>query len=495
MYSNNYEFHNTTDYVSNYNKIRKRYGLIFIVIGIVFQLYSLIINWFNYSTEIEEISVTEALASNIYSNFTSNIFSFLPLVAAFLIILSGALIIKGVSNIKATLVTGIVINSLCIMRQLFICIVCLSFPNIMLYYSEIYEENTIEEVSSLLQNELFFDKLGASIFDIVLFVSIIVLSALLLCNIRKYFPANQSNIRKTSVVGYILGFVAISLIDSFIVKEIYQSFYESAISQNHDSNTSISLIVLLLIYRIVYIMVIAWSISHICKKKGMSIESQEDNKIPVLGTILMFFSISTIWLYDGIITKILVGSLFNSITSDSVFMSHLISQGTISAFATPIYKVLFIAIIIVSVLSSRSKNKSIISILSGSVLGVSALLVLVTYPLIKWQYDSSVVTDLIVKCFRGEIISTAVFMIALCFWFNAVSKNRTPLWLQITLPLFMGELWYWLKIFVVTVKPEWLYLLKFEFIVLAVVIIVVSLFVKKKSIFVDINHSEEDTVA
>ena len=176
-------------------------------------------------------------------------------------------------------------------------------------------------------------------------------------------------------------------------------------------------------------------------------------------------------------------------------MSHLISQGTISTFATPIYKVLFIAIIIVSVLSSRSKNKSIISILIGSVLGVSALLVLVTYPLIKWQYDSSVVTDLIVKCFRGEIISTAVFMIALCFWFNAVSKNRTPLWLQITLPLFMGELWYWLKIFVVTVKPEWLYLLNFEFIVLAVIIIVVSLFVKKNRIFVDINHSEENTIA
>ena len=81
--------------------------------------------------------------------------------------------------------------------------------------------------------------------------------------------------------------------------------------------------------------------------------------------------------------------------------------------------------------------------------------------------------------FRGLIISSAVVLIAMFYWFSSVSKNKIPTWLQIALPLSLPIIYIVIE---VITKPV-LHLnlgTSWGLVVIALITVIVSLLVNLK---------------
>ena len=167
------------------------------------------------------------------------------------------------------------------------------------------------------------------------------------------------------------------------------------------------------------------------KKRYMNTATNDNAKTSSIGSVLMILSVSVLSVISNVLSTTLAGICHGNYGVAANSVATLSFDLNIS-FAVIL---MFIIIISIAVLFTRIK-RWILAIPTISIIAILGFVAfLFSNMLIKDLNTSAEVFAIATNNFRGLIISSAVILIAMFYWFSSVSRNKIPMWLQIVLPL------------------------------------------------------------
>jgi len=183
------------------------------------------------------------------------------------------------------------------------------------------------------------------------------------------------------------------------------------------------------------------------KKRYMNTTTNDNTNASSIGNVIMILSISVLSVVSTVLSISLAGYYYGNyaVAADSV--ANLSFDLNIS-FAVIL---MFIIIISIAVLFTRIK-RWILAIPTISIIAILGFVAfLFSNMLIKDSNTPAEVFAIATNNFRGLIISSAVILIAMFYWFSSVSRNKIPMWLQIVLPLSLPIIYVVIEIITNTI--------------------------------------------
>ena len=182
---------------------------------------------------------------------------------------------------------------------------------------------------------------------------------------------------------------------------------------------------------IISLILIALAVIFLFIKKRYMNSATNDNNHSSVGSIIMLLSISVLSVVSTVLSASLTGSFYG------VYAAAANSSANVAFdlyFSSAVF-VMFMIIIGIAVLFTRAKR----SILAIPIISIITILGFVAYIFSKTLLaDLAIpaeILDMTSNRFSGLIVSSAVLLIAMFYWFSSVSRNRIPLWVQIALPI------------------------------------------------------------
>lgn len=168
------------------------------------------------------------------------------------------------------------------------------------------------------------------------------------------------------------------------------------------------------------------------KKRYMNTATNNNTNTSSIGSIIMILSVSLLSVVSGILSTLGVyryGNYAVAATSVAKQVFNL-NLSSVVIFA-------FVTIIGIAVFFTRIK-RWILAIPTISIVAILGLVAfLISNVLLRDMETPAEIFDMALISLRGLIISSAVILIAMFYWFSSVSRNRIPMWMQIVLPLFL----------------------------------------------------------
>ena len=157
---------------------------------------------------------------------------------------------------------------------------------------------------------------------------------------------------------------------------------------------------------------------------------KDEKKSSCIGGILMILSIS-------LLSVIGSGLSTSSITmyGEYALSAHSAAKESFSLTISPAVFFMFMILMAMGVIFTRTK-RWILTLSTAGAIGLLTLLVcLFARPLIGEDDLPASLFAMTLRFFRGFTINNAAILIAMFCWFNALSRNTIPKWLQIALPV------------------------------------------------------------
>lgn len=190
------------------DKNNKAFGLFFIFLGITYILFSYFLNWLNVQQnwQLAQFSDMAVATKSIYSNFSSQFYSVFVSVVPYLSIFLGALICSKKSNVKATMITGIILHAFYVLSIIIVNYIAYSEPeSIFLMYG--YD---IEKMARIIKEVVLPQQILPTAFYLIYSFAFIVVSTIFLAGKRHN---NNQNTKTSGVVGIILMLIAFAVIN------------------------------------------------------------------------------------------------------------------------------------------------------------------------------------------------------------------------------------------------------------------------------------------
>lgn len=186
------------------------------------------------------------------------------------------------------------------------------------------------------------------------------------------------------------------------------------------------------------LMVIALSaVLLVMKKRFPKNENEKSVKISSAGGIAMIFSIALIYFAHSIL-----GNLTAYVFGDYAMASKMSADNAFSAcFGLPSLLIL-VVIIGIAVIFTRAKRWIIALPVTAVIALFAAAGYVLSYQILVEFYIPTVLFEMTIHSIRGLVVSCALILVSVFFWFGAVSKNRIPTWLQIVVPLIFSIIYF-----------------------------------------------------
>lgn len=155
-------------------------------------------------------------------------------------------------------------------------------------------------------------------------------------------------------------------------------------------------------------------------------------KMPTAGNVLMIFMLPVLTACSALATVLIAQRFGNMATA--AFSAAKANFNMHAAMPYLLFVFLFLA---VSVLFNKTKRWILVLPALGTVIALCALAFLTAKPSMAQLGTSQDLMMYGIRYYRSMILSSGFFLIALFFWFGSVSRDRTPKWLQIVLPLMI----------------------------------------------------------
>ncbi len=167
------------------------------------------------------------------------------------------------------------------------------------------------------------------------------------------------------------------------------------------------------------------------KKRYMNTTTNDNTNASSIGNVIMILSISVLSVVSTVLSTSLVGYYYGiyAVAANSVAKQVFnLNLSSVVVFA-------FVIIIGIAVFFTRIK-RWILAIPTISIVAILGLVAsLFSNVLLRDMETPAEMLAMALINFRGLIISSAVILIAMFYWFSSVSRNKIPMWLQIVLPL------------------------------------------------------------
>lgn len=172
-------------------------------------------------------------------------------------------------------------------------------------------------------------------------------------------------------------------------------------------------------------------------------------RVPVLGSVLMIFSLAILSNISGALSAA-QGAVFGQ----TAFAALTAASGLFSQFYRPVALLAFLLVLGASVLFTQVK-RWIPAATLGVLLAILASVALCSCGTLVQQAGlPAEVMSLTRSSLIGTIVGCAALLLALFFWFRAVSERRLPVWLQIVFPLLLPVLYTLLGTIAVALHPS-----------------------------------------
>ena len=179
---------------------------------------------------------------------------------------------------------------------------------------------------------------------------------------------------------------------------------------------------------IISIVLIVLALVFLSNKKRSAVK--DEKKSACLGGILMILSLALLSVIGSPLSMLSV-----SIRGSSPLAAYSAAVQSLSLTVSPAVLYIFMMLMALGVFFTRIK-RWILTLSTAGVIGLLTLLVcLFAKSLIVDDDLPASMFSMMLSFFRGFIINNAAILIAIFCWFNALSRNRVPKWLQIALPV------------------------------------------------------------
>lgn len=222
---------------------------------------------------------------------------------------------------------------------------------------------------------------------------------------------------------------------------------------------------------IISIVLIVLALIFLSSKKRSVVK--DEKKPSCIGGILMILSLALLSVIGSPLS-----AAFMSIRGASPLAAYSAATQSISLTISPAVLYIFMVLMAIGVFFTRTK-RWILTLSTAGAIGLLTLLVcLFAKSLIGDDLPASMFA-MTLRYFRGFLINSAAILIAMFCWFNALSRNRIPKWLQIALPVSVPILYVFGSPFA---KESLYYHFGISFIVLfiSLLTILLSLLVRSK---------------
>ena len=154
--------------------------------------------------------------------------------------------------------------------------------------------------------------------------------------------------------------------------------------------------------------------------------------MPTAGNVLMIFMLPVLTACSALATVLIAQRFGNMATA--AFSAAKANFNMHAAMPYLLFVFLFLA---VSVLFNKTKRWILVLPALGTVIALCALAFLTAKPSMAKLGTSQDLMMYGIRYYRSMILNNGLFLIGLFFWFGSVSRDRTPKWLQIVLPLMI----------------------------------------------------------
>ena len=223
---------------------------------------------------------------------------------------------------------------------------------------------------------------------------------------------------------------------------------------------------------IISIVLIVLALIFLSSKKRSAVK--DEKKPSCIGGILMILSLALLSVIGNPLS-----ALSMSIRGSSHLLSYSAAGQSMSLTISPAALYIFMVLMAIGVFFTRTK-RWILTLSTAGAIGLLTLLVCLFARLLIEEDDlPASLFALTLSFFRGFTINSAAILIAMFCWFNALSRNRIPKWLQIALPVSVPILYVFGSPFA---KESLYYQFGISFIVLfiSLLTILLSLLVRSK---------------
>lgn len=167
------------------------------------------------------------------------------------------------------------------------------------------------------------------------------------------------------------------------------------------------------------------------KKRYLNATTNDNTNASSIGNVIMILSISVLSVVSTVLSTSLAGYYYGNYAVAANSVANLSFELNIS------FAVIFIFIIIISIAALFNRVKRwILAIPTISIIAILGIVAFLFSNILLQDLNTPAeVFALASNNFRGLIISSAVILIAMFYWFSSVSRNKIPMWLQIVFPL------------------------------------------------------------
>lgn len=172
-------------------------------------------------------------------------------------------------------------------------------------------------------------------------------------------------------------------------------------------------------------------------------DTTTNTKTSTVGNVIMILSVSVL----SVVSTALSASLAKQYYGDYAVAANAFANSSFIVNISFTVIFMFVIILCVAVLFTRVKRwiLAIPTISMTAILGFIA--VLLSDRLLQDLDTPAEVLAIASDNFRGLIISSAVILIAMFYWFSSVSRNKIPMWLQIVLPISLPIIYVAIEVF------------------------------------------------
>lgn len=177
--------------------------------------------------------------------------------------------------------------------------------------------------------------------------------------------------------------------------------------------------------------VIGLAIAAVCVHKGYQTnERQKWVKIPSVGSVLMILCAAGLSVVENLRTEALIDSY--------TFVGYIAAGSAFNKVCpTLLLVVVFAAILGITTIRFR-KNRWVSPVAIGGMFSLLFLFVLVFgRQILMGMFVDADWLSIAVSALPGKALNCSLIFIAMFFWFDAVSRNYIPMWLQILWPLLL----------------------------------------------------------
>lgn len=194
---------------------------------------------------------------------------------------------------------------------------------------------------------------------------------------------------------------------------------------------------------IVSVILIALVVIFLFIKRQYADTTTKHTKTSTVGNVIMILSVSVL----SVVSTALSASLAKQYYGDYAVAANAFANSSFIVNISFTVIFMFVIILCVAVLFTRVKRwiLAIPTISMTAILGFIA--VLLSDRLLQDLDTPAEVLAISSDNFRSLIISSAVILIAMFYWFSSVSRNKIPMWLQIVFPISLPIIYVAIELF------------------------------------------------